>query len=616
MKGFAKVLLLLIAALFIASPAFSAYEHEGEQDSPKFLSAYPGTVGTKLDHCATCHTGGQVEQSGKLVSIGSCQWCHTTYGYDGSGNIVETLNAYGLAYLLNGRNEAALTAIEGSDSDEDGFTNKVEIDSIHYPGNANDDPSKIPAPSMVFSLADLQAMPQHTQFLLMNTSRSGDYYAQYSGVVVEDLLNAAGKLPSATGINVYAPDGYSNYHPMTEDPSPSLYHVIGTYLPSVYYYDEEADQAITDYGWCDYSAPSTAGRNPNDLIVNPDGLKMILAYLRDGVELTTGVLDDTNRLDGEGPFRVVPPQKVPSPPDQSSKSDIQDVIWPYNNDWDHNAGFSSRSATIIKVEPLPEGTTDVDILEAGWNYVDEGKILIYGAIAWQPDARTGWYYTAGKDGTGVSIEIQNGVLFMAWYAYENGQPVWYTADGLMSDANTFSGQLYKWTGWPLGQTPGEFSRTPVGTVGLTFTDATSAELAWTFNGAEDTKSLVRFMNDKYGGASDSRNINGWWYEEAYDGMGFFIESYGGQIFIAWYHYQEDGTPRWWSTGGPFAAGATSFSGSLLQWSGGECIGCAYTAPESQAMEAVSLTFNSDNTITMVWGETTFTLHRFQFGNMQ
>ena len=47
---------------------------------------------------------------------------------------------------------------------------------------------------------------------------------------------------------------------------------------------------------------------------------------------------------------------------------------------DHNAGFSPRSATIIKVEPLPEGTTDIDLLEAGWKYIDESKIVVYGAI--------------------------------------------------------------------------------------------------------------------------------------------------------------------------------------------------------------------------------------------
>ena len=47
---------------------------------------------------------------------------------------------------------------------------------------------------------------------------------------------------------------------------------------------------------------------------------------------------------------------------------------------DHNAGFSSRTVTMIKVEPLPAGTTDINTLEAGWPYVDEKKIVIYGSI--------------------------------------------------------------------------------------------------------------------------------------------------------------------------------------------------------------------------------------------
>lgn len=38
------------------------------------------------------------------------------------------------------------------------------------------------------------------------------------------------------------------------------------------------------------------------------------------------------------------------------------------------------SATIIEIEPLPEGTTDIDLLEVGWNYVDQKQIIIYGAI--------------------------------------------------------------------------------------------------------------------------------------------------------------------------------------------------------------------------------------------
>jgi len=381
-KGMAGFVLLVMVAL-AASVAIAAYDHQGEQDSGNFTAVYPDKVATKLDHCALCHTGGEyIDDRDRTVSAGSCQFCHATYGYDGSGNIIETLNNYGKDYLINGRNQAAVQAIEGLDSDGDGYSNQVEIDAVRYPGDASDDPSKTPAPYRVYTKAQLEAMPQHTQFLLLNTSRSGDFYAEYSGVVMEQLLNDASVLGSATGVRVYAPDGYSNDHPMNPVDSATLYHIKGVYPEAVYHYDPQADEGLNpESGWCDYSAPSCRGRNDQDLIVNPDGLKLILAVKRDGAYMDAGVLNEDNNLDGEGPFRVVPPQKAPSPPDQSSRAADQSVIWPYNNDWDHNAGFSSRSATIIRVDPLPEGTTDVNILEAGWQYVDQGKILIYGALA-------------------------------------------------------------------------------------------------------------------------------------------------------------------------------------------------------------------------------------------
>lgn len=107
---------------------------------------------------------------------------------------------------------------------------------------------------------------------------------------------------------------------------------------------------------------------------------MLLAFKRDGEYLTPGVLNLQHKLDGEGPFRVVPPQKTPGWPDQRSSSKNQTVIWPYNNTNDHNAGFSSRTVTMIKVEPLPAGTTDINTMEAGWPYVDEQKIVVYGSI--------------------------------------------------------------------------------------------------------------------------------------------------------------------------------------------------------------------------------------------
>jgi hypothetical protein len=379
--------------IFVGSAVFAAYHHEGEQDANRFLAVYPNKAGTKLDHCALCHSGGEYEKKpGKWVSLGSCQWCHYAYGYDGLGqgglyDIYDTMNPYGMDYLTHGRSTGAIAAIEEDDSDGDGYTNIVEINAERFPGDPNDDPSKVVAPFRVYTMAQLEAMTPHTQFMLMNASRQEDEYSEYTGVPVQDLLQDAGILDSATGILVYAPDGWSNYHPLEEDPEPELYHVNGTYPPASFRYHTDADIALNPVdGWCDYSAPSCVGRSDGDVIAVPGGLKMILAYKRDGAYLDPGILNEDNKLDGEGPFRLVPPQKNPGPPDQcDDESANQDVVWPYDPLADHNKGAASRTATIIKVEPLPEGTTDIDVFEAGWSYVDQEKIVIYGAIEGDSD---------------------------------------------------------------------------------------------------------------------------------------------------------------------------------------------------------------------------------------
>jgi hypothetical protein len=374
-------------SMLIPLVCYAAYNHQGEIDSPNFLSGHPQAAGTKLDSCTLCHRGGSYVSQGKTTTLGSCQWCHYTTSYGAvPNNIPDTLNQYGLDYLSQGRSAAAIQAIENLDSDGDGYPNKVEIAALRYPGDPNDDPTKVAAPSKVFTRDQLEAMPQHTQFLLMNASKSTDYYAQYTGVPMEDLLKPL-VLTSAKDVLVLSPDGFSQIHPFQYDPNPSLYNVYGTYPAATFYYSAQADVAPTknpSTGWCDYSAPSVAGRANGDPIVNGAGLKMILAIKRDGQYLDPGVLDATNKLNGEGPYRVVPPQKVPGPPDQRSTAtqatNPMVWVWPYLANADHNSGFSARSTTIMKVEPLPEGTTDINLLEAGWDYIDEAKIVVYGAI--------------------------------------------------------------------------------------------------------------------------------------------------------------------------------------------------------------------------------------------
>jgi hypothetical protein len=381
---------ITIASIFlVAVVCFAAYHHMGEIDSGIFLSVYPDKAGTKLDSCNLCHTGGTFNGT----KYGNCQYCHAVTNYGTSGNYYDTLNPYGKDYYAQGRNSVAITAIENLDSDGDGYSNKAEIAAGRYPGDSLDDPTKIAAPSKIYTRDQLEKMPQHTQFLLMDASKSTDTYVEYSGVSMEKLLKRIA-LPSAISARVLSPDGFYADHPFQYDPKLNVYNVYGTYPAANFYYNAQADIAMYPYppsdkknlGWCDYSAPSVSRRNHGDPINNPQGLKMLLAIKRDGEYLTPGVLNLQNKLDGEGPFRVVPPQKIPGPPEQrSTAANAQDPsvwIWPYNPNGDHNAGSSTRATTMIRVEPLPVGTTDIDLLEAGWPYIDADipKIVVYGAI--------------------------------------------------------------------------------------------------------------------------------------------------------------------------------------------------------------------------------------------
>jgi hypothetical protein len=110
---------------------------------------------------------------------------------------------------------------------------------------------------------------------------------------------------------------------------------------------------------------------------------MLLAYMRDGDPLTPGKINPTTlKLDGEGPYRLVPPQKIAGSPDRGCKDPpvVPDDGWNCDNNKNHNAGSSARTVAAIRVDPLPAGTTDLNWYEGGWNLVDKAKLVIYGAI--------------------------------------------------------------------------------------------------------------------------------------------------------------------------------------------------------------------------------------------
>lgn len=124
--------------------------------------------------------------------MGSCQWCHHSYDYDSTGDINSTLNEYGREYQEFGKNSDAIRTIEAFDSDMDGYSNRDEIAALRFPGSSLDDPTKVPAPYRIVTLEELEMMSSHSRVMLMNTHKSGEFYAEYEGVTMANLnyLNA------------------------------------------------------------------------------------------------------------------------------------------------------------------------------------------------------------------------------------------------------------------------------------------------------------------------------------------------------------------------------------------------------------------------------------------
>jgi hypothetical protein len=370
-----RILWFMVLGLFgsvvTLSAALAAYSsHQNDQDVNNFLTVYPFAKSTKLDDCALCHPGGTIGSK----TYGSCDYCHQTYGTGTEHSKPVPLNAYGQAYEKAGSTQDATKAIEALDSDGDTYTNIQEIQALTFPGDASDYPGLVPAPAIGLNLERLLKLPDYSEFLLLNASKSQDSYARYRGVKIMDLLKYAGVSKRATHITVYSPDGFSQTFPIdAPDPQTDLsniqYDVMGPYPYGTY------------FGGLDFVDYPPIPRCLRDGDRIPDKLYMLLAYMRDGDPLAPGKINPiTLKLDGEGPYRLIPPQKIAGSPDRPSTAAGKGDGLDYNPNKDHNAGFSARTVAAIRVDPLPAGTTDFNWYEGGWNLVDHAKLVIYGAI--------------------------------------------------------------------------------------------------------------------------------------------------------------------------------------------------------------------------------------------
>jgi hypothetical protein len=361
--------------------------HENDSDSNNLVKVYPHLVGTRVDDCQTCHTGASVEMESRgevtSVSMNPCAYCHLIpYPDDAvlSGaptGYEQTLNPFGLDYKNAGRDRPALTSIAAEDSDGDGFDNATELESATYPGDASSQPGQQVVPYHTYEWADLTGRAAHDQFLLLNSHKQEfDNYARYVGVKVVDLLSDLGAtLTDETSISFIAPDGYVKDFTYAE--------MAGAFPAGLYFANLDAG-GFTDpeQGFVTYPASEQLPAGLVDGGEIPGEQWIMLAYRRDGSEMDQSYLDPVSgRLEGEGPYRLIVPQRDPGSPDRGSKyspSGYEDG-WDYDDSKDHNAGHCVRGVVAIRVNPLPEGYEEFDWKNGGFSLLEKKQLIIYGA---------------------------------------------------------------------------------------------------------------------------------------------------------------------------------------------------------------------------------------------
>lgn len=354
--------------------------HTTDLDSNNLVKAYPALRATRLDDCQTCHRSGEVLESGatKKTVYNPCTFCHArTADPKPEGaptSIADTLNAFGKDYLAHGRTVQSLKDIANSDSDSDTFSNAAEIAALRYPGDAASFPGQKVAPTLTLTEAQIKAMTQSTQFMLMNANKqTNDEYAVYSGVTLKELLTKAGvDLSGATGVTLYAPDGFTVSYAIADL---DLEFPEGTFYAGL----QKGGTTLGDNGFVLYPEQSLWPTGMTDGGKIPGKPAVLLATSHNGTALEPGSLDDVSgKINGEGPFRGIMPQKTAGRPDRGRSVTPLGDNWDYLETADHNAGNCPKVTVAIRIDPMPTGVEEFDWKNGGWALVDDKIILIYG----------------------------------------------------------------------------------------------------------------------------------------------------------------------------------------------------------------------------------------------
>jgi hypothetical protein len=198
---------------------------------------------------------------------------------------------------------------------------------------------------------------------------------------------------------------------------------------------------------------------------------------------------------------------------------------------------------------------------------------------------TGWWWNPAEGGRGYAIEVQGDKIFLAGFMYEvDGQATWYVSTLTRGGDGAYVGDLTRYAGGQtlLGAYKAPTGNTKIGTITAAF-DATNkgSITVQAAQGPASTKviQIERFPISKPTAFAPSQAgfKNGWYWNEAEGGRGYFVEVQGDQAFVAAYVYSDSGQPTWHVSTANLV-NPTTLSGALQSYNGGQSLFGSYVFP--------------------------------------
>jgi hypothetical protein len=263
------------------------------------------------------------------------------------------------------------------------------------------------------------------------------------------------------------------------------------------------------------------------------------------------------------------------------------------------------------------GTSGITMLN---NNTNQPAVRVPGVPQCDPQPpQTGWWWNPAEGGRGYSIEVAGNHIFFASYLYDvSGRATWLVASGnTQMDGSVFTGNLEAYAG---GQTLGGAYKAPSGPtkpgeITLAFNDATTGTMIWP-GGAVAIERFSIVPNGVNLAAQQGQPESGWWWNPSESGRGFFLEWQGGELFMAGYMYDDQGSPIWYlGTNTSPSTNLQAFSSSWWQFANGATLTGPYKPAQrvNDNVAPVTITFSgSENAIMTLPGGRTTALRRFRF----